>query len=267
MKKLASALALTASVLLSSAATAPAAMAHGYVSNPPSRQAQCAQGIVADCGPIRYEPQSVEAPKGRRSCSGGIPQFAVLDDESRNWRATPVSTQATFSWQLTAQHSTSTWEYYIGGQRIATFDDGGRKPNLTVTHRVDLRGFSGRQKVLAIWNIGDTSMAFYNCVDVVIGGGSTTPTTGAPTPTTSTTIPPGPVTPPTTVPPGPVTPPPGPTTWAAGTSYRIGDRVDHGEITYTCRQSHKAQSDWEPQNTLALWLPVPGSFGNQYRAI
>ncbi|TVT14815.1 chitin-binding protein, partial [Amycolatopsis rhizosphaerae] len=35
------------------------ASAHGYIDSPPSRQAQCAQGIV-DCGEIKYEPQSVE---------------------------------------------------------------------------------------------------------------------------------------------------------------------------------------------------------------
>ncbi|CAM5661344.1 hypothetical protein GCM10010345_93900 [Streptomyces canarius] len=31
-------------------------------------------------------------------------------------------------------------------------------------------GFTGRQKVLAVWNIADTANAFYSCVDVNIGG-------------------------------------------------------------------------------------------------
>ncbi len=39
------------------------AYAHGFVSSPPSRQARCAQGAV-QCGAIKYEPQSVEGPKG-----------------------------------------------------------------------------------------------------------------------------------------------------------------------------------------------------------
>ena len=37
-------------------AVAPAA-AHGYISSPPSRQANCARGAVANCGDIVYEPQ------------------------------------------------------------------------------------------------------------------------------------------------------------------------------------------------------------------
>src|SRR5918998_4883077 len=72
------------------------ALAHGYVSAPPSRQALCASGAVANCGPIQFEPQSVEGPKGLRSCDGGLPQFSVLADESRNWPARAVGSTATF---------------------------------------------------------------------------------------------------------------------------------------------------------------------------
>ncbi|MYS50819.1 chitin-binding protein, partial [Streptomyces sp. SID6013] len=46
---------------------ASSASAHGYISDPPSRQAQCAAGTVS-CGDITYEPQSVEGPKGLTSC-------------------------------------------------------------------------------------------------------------------------------------------------------------------------------------------------------
>nr|BFE67439.1 hypothetical protein GCM10020092_007400 [Actinoplanes digitatis] len=61
------------------------ALAHGYVSSPPSRQALCASGAVANCGQIQFEPQSVEGPKGLKSCDGGVAGFSVLADESRNW--------------------------------------------------------------------------------------------------------------------------------------------------------------------------------------
>ena len=47
------------------------AFAHGYFSSPASRQAQCARGVVS-CGDIKWEPQSVEGPKGLRSCNGGV---------------------------------------------------------------------------------------------------------------------------------------------------------------------------------------------------
>src|SRR4051794_29095166 len=73
-----STLAVAASLLV-----AVPAGAHGYISSPPSRQADCAQGRVADCGDITWEPQSVEAPKGSLQCNGGGSRFAVLNDGTR----------------------------------------------------------------------------------------------------------------------------------------------------------------------------------------
>lgn len=142
--------------------------AHGYISSPLSRQAQCAQ-VIVPCGQIRWEPQSVEGPKGLRSCSGGNARFAELDDDNHGWRVTSVGNTVTFTWTLTAPHRTSTWEYYVGARRVAVFDDGGRQPPRTLSHTVDLGGVSGRQKVLGIWNIFDTPNAFYACVDVQVG--------------------------------------------------------------------------------------------------
>ncbi|MGW8063993.1 lytic polysaccharide monooxygenase auxiliary activity family 9 protein [Streptomyces ziwulingensis] len=148
---------------------AASASAHGYLSDPPSRQAQCAAGTVS-CGDITYEPQSVEGPKGLTSCSGGNSRFAELDDDGKGWAVTPVARNTTFSWKLTAQHSTGTWEYYADGRRIALFDDGGAKPGAVVNHQVDFGGLDGRQKVLAVWNVADTDNAFYACIDVNVGG-------------------------------------------------------------------------------------------------
>ncbi|MDH2429459.1 lytic polysaccharide monooxygenase [Sphaerisporangium sp. TRM90804] len=142
------------------------AQAHGYINSPASRQYVCAQGRVANCGDIIYEPQSVEGPKGLRSCHGGVGRFAQLSDESKPWPATRVGSSVTFNWTLTARHATSTWEYYIGSTRIAVFNDGGRQPGATVSHNVNLGSRTGRFKVLAIWNIADTANAFYNCVDL-----------------------------------------------------------------------------------------------------
>ncbi|MFI6650351.1 lytic polysaccharide monooxygenase auxiliary activity family 9 protein [Streptomyces sp. NPDC050529] len=144
---------------------ASSASAHGYISSPPSRQAQCAAGTVS-CGDIKYEPQSVEGPKGLTSCSGGNSRFAELDDDSKGWQVTPVSRSTSFQWVLTARHATSTWQYFAGGQKIAEFNDNGAQPGATVTHQVDFGSHTGRQKVLAVWNIADTSNAFYACIDV-----------------------------------------------------------------------------------------------------
>ncbi|MEU8781081.1 lytic polysaccharide monooxygenase auxiliary activity family 9 protein [Streptomyces sp. NPDC048637] len=145
------------------------ASAHGYVSSPPSRQAQCAAGTV-ECGPIKWEPQSVEGPKGLTSCSGGNSQFAELDDDSKGWKATPIGSSQTFNWRLTARHSTSTWQYFAGGKKVAEFNDGGAQPPATVSHTVNFGGITGKQKILAVWNIADTANAFYACIDVTIGG-------------------------------------------------------------------------------------------------
>ncbi|MEU3227367.1 lytic polysaccharide monooxygenase [Streptomyces sp. NPDC006976] len=160
--------------LLAVALPAATASAHGYVSNPPSRQAQCASGVV-DCGQIKYEPQSVEGPKGLMSCSGGNAQFAELDNDNKGWKATSVGSSTDFSWTLTARHATSTWQYYIGNSKIAEFNDNGAQPGATKTHHVNFGSFSGRQKVLAVWNISDTANAFYACIDVQIGGGGENP--------------------------------------------------------------------------------------------
>ncbi|GAA3244516.1 lytic polysaccharide monooxygenase [Dactylosporangium siamense] len=246
------------------------ASAHGYVSSPPSRQALCAQGKVADCGAIQYEPQSVEGPKGLKTCNANKPEFAVLNDNSRNWPATQVGSSVTFNWVLTARHSTSTWDYFIGNTRIAQFNDGGKQPNATVSHQVSLAGYSGRQTVLAVWNIADTANAFYNCVDLQVGsGGGSTPkpsaTTSAPKPT-ATTAAPKPTATATATATATKTPTKAPTTtkppapsgaaWAAGTTYHVGDVVTYDGRRYQCRQSHTSIYTWEPIYTLALWLPV-----------
>ncbi|MCT2585436.1 lytic polysaccharide monooxygenase [Actinophytocola gossypii] len=207
------------------------ASAHGYISSPPSRQAQCAQGMLS-CGAIKYEPQSVEGPKGLRSCNGGVGRFAELNDDSKPWRATSVGQTVNFTWTFTVRHRTSNFEYYIGNTRVANFDLGNQQPPQGLTHEVNLSGFSGRQKLLAVWNVGDTANAFYACVDLNVGGESPAPT------------------------PPPTNPPPAENpggTWATGTAYTAGSEVTYGGTTYRCLQNHTALPGWEPASTPALW--------------
>jgi predicted carbohydrate-binding protein with CBM5 and CBM33 domain len=211
--------ALLAVALLAVVCVPSPVSAHGYLSTPPSRQAQCAKGAISGCGNIIYEPQSVEALKGLRSCNGGRADWAPLADESKAWPVTSLSAGVnTFRWTLTAVHATASWEYYIGSTRLALITGS------STTHSVNLAGYSGRQKILAIWNIGDTANAFYACADVNIagGGGSTTPTsapTSAPTtrPTTAPTT--APTTRPTT------TPTTAPTTGTEWYTVRQGDSL------------------------------------------
>ncbi|MFD0902592.1 lytic polysaccharide monooxygenase [Actinomadura sediminis] len=237
------------------------ASAHGYVSSPPSRQALCAKGTVSGCGPIQWEPQSVEGPKGLRNCHGGNAQFAELSNKNRNWPATNVGKTATFNWVITARHRTANWQYFIGGTRVASFAGNNQMPGTVVAHKVDLSRFSGRQTVLAVWNIGDTANAFYNCVDVNIGGGSggtaRPPAGPKPTgepPTKPTTRP---STGPSTGAPAQPRPPAAGTEWKAWQTYRAGDVVTYQGKKYRCRQAHQSIRSWEPsQFTLALWLPL-----------
>lgn len=225
-------------------------LAHGYLSTPPSRQAQCAKGAISGCGNIIYEPQSVEALKGLRSCNGGIASWAPLADESKAWPVTNLNAGVnTFRWTLTAPHATASYEYYIGNTRVA-FIAGGPNGG-TTTHSVDLSGYSGRQKILSIWNIGDTANAFYACADVNIGGsgGSTTPTTAPTTrPTTAPTTAPttrpttSPTTAPTTAPTS--TPVSGSFTWY---TVQVGDSL--GAIAYARRVTLAALLAINPEIT------------------
>ncbi|MFB4282680.1 MULTISPECIES: lytic polysaccharide monooxygenase [unclassified Nonomuraea] len=221
------------------------AFAHGYVLTPPSRQANCAQGRVSGCGNIVYEPQSVEGPKGLRSCHANLGQFAQLSDESKPWPVASVGSSVTFTWTFTARHATQNYEYYIGNTRVAVFNGNGQQPPATISHTVNFSGFSGRQKVLAIWNISDTTNAFYSCIDLNIGGGG-----GNPTPTPTPTVTPTPTPTPTVTP----TTPSG--TWRAGTAYAVGSTVTYNGASYRCLQAHTALAGWEPPNVPALWQRV-----------
>ncbi|GAA2693933.1 lytic polysaccharide monooxygenase [Actinoplanes palleronii] len=233
------------------------ALAHGYVSSPPSRQALCAAGTVTDCGSIQFEPQSVEAPKGSKQCNGGNANFSILNDNSRSWPAKSVGTSTTFNWVLTARHRTASWVYYVDGTEVATFNDNNAIPEATVSHTVDLSKFPGKRTVLAVWNIGDTVNAFYSCIDLNVGGGATSTPTVAPT-TAAPTV--APSASPTTAPTSSTTssaPASSGSAWAPGTSYQTGDVVTFGGASYTCRQSHRSINSWEPSvYTLALWLPL-----------
>lgn len=220
--------------------SAGSASAHGYISSPPSRQANCAQGRVSNCGPIIYEPQSVEGPKGQQNCHAGDSRWAPLSDDSKAWPAASVGNTVNFNWTITARHATTTWQYFIGGSKIHEVNDGGRQPGSTVTHSVNLGGRTGRIKLLAIWNIADTPMAFYSCVDLQVGPGGGDPTTTTTPPTTTTQ--------PTTT-----TTPPAGGTWAPGTAYSVGAQVTYGGSSYKCIQSHTSLTGWEPPNTPSLW--------------
>jgi predicted carbohydrate-binding protein with CBM5 and CBM33 domain len=185
------ALAATLTVL-----TATPALSHGYTQSPPSRSYRCAQHQVPDCGPIQYEPQSVEGPKGfpqagpadGHICSAGHSEFAQLDDpRGGTWPAAPMTSGASydFTWTFTAVHATTSFRYFLtrngydptrpltrAALESTPFlkrDYNGQRPPNPVTHRGTLPARHGRQLILAVWDIADTGNAFYSCADVDFG--------------------------------------------------------------------------------------------------
>lgn len=172
-----------------------ASYAHGFVTSPPSRSYQCQLGVNSNCGPVQYEPQSIEGPQGFPSggpadghlASGGKENFSALDSQSpTRWVKTSIkSGENTFVWNLTAQHKTTSWKYYLTKsgwdntkpltradfnlKPFCEFNDGGALPPQTVTHKCTIpTGNTGDQVILAVWNIADTSNAFYQAIDVNI---------------------------------------------------------------------------------------------------
>ncbi|WP_395295602.1 lytic polysaccharide monooxygenase [Kitasatospora hibisci] len=170
------------------------AQSHGYISTPPSRAALCAAGTVAKCGEIRWEPQSVEGPKGFPGrgpadgaiCAGGNGRFAELDDpRGGGWPTTKVSAgqRLTFTWRFTARHATTNFKYYLtkpgydATQKVTranleltpflTVPYNGTQVPSTLSHTATVPGGrTGHQVVVAVWEIADTGNAFYSCTDV-----------------------------------------------------------------------------------------------------
>jgi len=168
-------------VTLSSLALATLHMAvaptstHGYVSQPPSRQARCEKEQIPCCGDVQWEPQSVEAPKGSYSCNGDRRQFPELNNdtlwESHFFSVAPDVDPLSFTWMFTGAHRTDSWEYFVlteNNALLGCVDGHNSTPPDTVVHKVPLNGYTGRQTILACWNIGDTEAAFYSCVDLYI---------------------------------------------------------------------------------------------------
>ncbi|MEK4171702.1 lytic polysaccharide monooxygenase [Lysinibacillus sp. FSL L8-0312] len=173
---------------------APNAYAHGFVEKPASRAALCSQNYGAlnlMCGNIMYEPQSLEAPKGfpqsgpadgKIASAGGL-FGGILDQQTadRWFKNTITGGSNTFTWKYTAPHLTSKWHYYITKkgwnpnkplnradlELIATVEHNGSAASNNLTHTINVpTDRSGYHIILAVWDVADTSNAFYNVIDV-----------------------------------------------------------------------------------------------------
>ncbi|WP_263707714.1 lytic polysaccharide monooxygenase [Shouchella tritolerans] len=231
------------------------ASAHGYIESPSSRGLLCQQGANQDCGAIVWEPQSLEAPKGfpgqsvpdgQIASAGGL--FPKLDEQSSTrWSKVPLTSGThTFTWHLTAMHSTAKWHYYItkpdwNPDQPLTRDqfelipfyerhDNGARPGEKVSHEVTIPERTGYHVILGVWDVADTANAFYNVIDVDFGPNDGT-SPGEPSPPD----------------PAPAYP-----EWNAGTVYLGGDRVTFEGRAYEAR--------WWTQvdrpGTAEVWRPL-----------
>lgn len=169
--------------------------AHGYITSPASRTFLCNKKINTGCGAIANEPQSVEGLKGFPAsgpsdgtlASGGNSRFPELNQQSlTRWNKVNLPAgNTTFNWTLTATHRTTSWRYFITkpGWNAASplsrdaFDltpfceinANGAVPSTSVSHTCRLPADrTGYHVILAVWDIADTSNAFYQAIDVNI---------------------------------------------------------------------------------------------------
>ncbi|MGL6411363.1 N-acetylglucosamine-binding protein GbpA [Aeromonas veronii] len=177
------------------------ALAHGYISQPESRNYLCKTGGNSQCGGVQWEPQSVEGPSGfpqtgpqdGQIASAGSPRWSELNIQtSDRWTKREVQPGPfAISWTFTANHVTRNWRYYLTKQdwnpnqplTRASFDltpfcviDGNMvQPPKEMTHNCVLPERTGYQVILGVWEVGDTSNSFYNIIDAKFKDGSQPP--------------------------------------------------------------------------------------------
>ena len=217
-------LAGTALAALVGVAAVPAfAMAHGSMSDPPSRLHGCAfahKDDLACVDAFNANPQAVYdwmelnigsaadqhqalIPDGQL-CSAGRSKYAAFDTP-RAWPVTDISPGAdgtyAFTWTSSAPHATKYYRLYITkasydasrpltwGDLEKVYDSGALPAAATNTFRVALPARTGHQVVYTVWQRSDSPEAFYACNDVREVAPGTTP---APAPTPTPTPPPVP---------------------------------------------------------------------------
>ncbi|WP_344980124.1 lytic polysaccharide monooxygenase auxiliary activity family 9 protein [Streptosporangium fragile] len=275
--------AITAGSVLALLPSAPA-VAHGSMSNPPSRAYVCknegpetpkseaCKAAIAAGGTQAFydwhEVSRLEAGGNHRAiipdgqlCGAGRDKYRGLNLARTDWPATRVSPGAlTITYHATAPHSNSNFEFYITRAgydptqplrwsdlvHIQTFTN--QNPTTFTNWTINLPQRSGRHILYSIWQrvVGSTE-AFYTCSDVDFGGGNNPGPTSTPTSTPTSSPTSTPTSTPTSQPGG---------TWAPNTAYQAGAVVTYGGVTYRCRQAHTSLPGWEPPNVAALWEPA-----------
>ncbi|MEI7520752.1 MAG: lytic polysaccharide monooxygenase [Thermoleophilia bacterium] len=201
------------------AATIPAlAMAHGSMSDPPSRLHGCAFSHKDDpacVAAFTANPQAVYdwmelnisaagdqhqalIPDGQL-CSAGRAKYAAFD-VARAWPVTDIAPGAdgkySFTWTSSAPHATKYYRLYLAKASYdpshpltwadleQVYDSGAIPAAATNTFRVALPARTGHQVLYTVWQRSDSLEAFYACNDIreVAADGTTPAPTPAPTP-------------------------------------------------------------------------------------
>ncbi len=175
--------------------------AHGYVAQPISRAYQ--GHIEKDSnwsiafekyGAAIDDPQSLEAPKGFpaggpadgkiASANGAVGDFKLDQQTADFWKKQNLTTGPNkFTWHFTADHATTKWHYYItkngwNPNKVLSRDEfqfigevtaGGASSSTNPTHTINIPSdHFGYHVILAVWDVDNTSNAFYNVIDANI---------------------------------------------------------------------------------------------------
>jgi predicted carbohydrate-binding protein with CBM5 and CBM33 domain len=190
---------ISISTILCAATFASSIFAHGYVAQPASRAYLCKEGKNTNCGSVQWEPQSIEAPTADfgtvkmdgHIASGMHANFSALDEQSATrWqKVTMHAGTYDFVWHHTAIHSTANYRFYItdwkpgddnankpltrasfGAKPFCSKELYGTKPGSDITIPCAVPERTGYQVILAVWQIADTQMSFYQVIDVDFSG-------------------------------------------------------------------------------------------------
>lgn len=174
--------------------------AHGYVKSPVSRayQGNIDKGTNWAAANAKYgsaadEPQSLEARKGFPEAGPADGKIASANEakgpqldvqKSDYWVKQNLTTGVTnFTWNYTQTHPTTKWHYYITKngwdqnkkltrndlQLIGEVNGYGEQAKVRPTHKVTIPSdHIGYHVILAVWDVDDTSNAFYNVIDANI---------------------------------------------------------------------------------------------------
>lgn len=182
---------------------------HAYITQ--SRAKLCQERQNINCGPVIYEPQSVEGADGfpttgpadgTIASAGRGGQWSLLNEQTpTRWKKVALTSGSnTFNWHFTAVHRTKDFKYYITKQdwdssqplSRASFDltpfcqiqGNNALPNADEAHTCTVPARTGYQIILGVWDVSDTGASFYHVIDADFSGAAPNPDP-TPTPTPS----------------------------------------------------------------------------------